>query len=155
MDIFIGPFYGDKGITGLGEKFTWKKKVLYRGEFIDGEKSDKGEENSNEWNFVYGKQQGKNILEIIKMDLCMVKDYMNGVKENFIEGISLFILKNIILKIYLIYWYFLKNGWEKYFSQFILSKLGITTNFVIKSFKSSSFGFLKFSRFFKGFKKLK
>ena len=35
-------------ITGLGEKFTWKKKVLYRGEFIDGEKSDKGEENSNE-----------------------------------------------------------------------------------------------------------
>ena len=48
MDIFKGPFYGDKGITGLGEKFTWKKKVLYRGEFIDGEKSDKGEENSNE-----------------------------------------------------------------------------------------------------------
>ena len=92
MDIFIGPFYGDKGITGLGEKFTWKKKVLYRGEFIDGEKSDKGEENSNEWNFVYGKQQGKNILEIIKMDLCMVKDYMNGVKENIIEEISLFIL---------------------------------------------------------------
>ena len=48
LDIFIGPFYGDKGITGLGEKFTRKKKVLYRGEFIDGEKSDKGEENSNE-----------------------------------------------------------------------------------------------------------
>ncbi len=48
MDIFIGPFYGDKGITGLGEKFTWKKKVLCGGEFMDGEKSDKGKENSNE-----------------------------------------------------------------------------------------------------------
>ena len=62
-NIFIGPFYGDKGITGLGEKFTWKKKVLYRGEFIDGEKSGKGEENSNEGNFVgnfyHDKKNGK------------------------------------------------------------------------------------------------
>ena len=62
-NIFIGPFYGDKGITGLGEKFTWKKKVLYKGEFIDGEKSGKGEENSNEGNFVgnfyHDKKNGK------------------------------------------------------------------------------------------------
>ena len=62
-DIFMGPFYGDKGISGLGEKFTWKKKVLYRGEFIDGEKSGKGEEDSSEGkfvgNFYHDKKNGK------------------------------------------------------------------------------------------------
>ena len=34
-NIFIGPFYDNKGVTGLGEKFTLKKKVLYKGELID------------------------------------------------------------------------------------------------------------------------
>ena len=62
-DIFIGPFYGDKGLSGLGEKFTWKKKLVYKGEFIDGEKSGKGEEDSNEGkfvgNFYHDKKNGK------------------------------------------------------------------------------------------------
>ena len=62
-NIFVGPFYGNKGITGLGEKFTLKKKVLYKGEFIDGEKSGKGEEDSSEGkfvgNFYHDKKNGK------------------------------------------------------------------------------------------------
>ena len=62
-NIFIGPFYGNKGITGLGEKFSLKKKVVYKGEFIDGEKSGKGEEESNEGkfvgNFYHDKKNGK------------------------------------------------------------------------------------------------
>ena len=62
-DIFIGPFYGEKGLSGLGEKFTWKKKLVYKGEFIDGEKSGKGEEDSNEGkfvgNFYHDKKNGK------------------------------------------------------------------------------------------------
>ena len=40
------------GITGKGEKYILKKKILYKGDFIKGEKSGKGEENSNEGNFV-------------------------------------------------------------------------------------------------------
>ena len=62
-NIFIGPFYDNKGVTGLGEKFTLKKKVLYKGELIDGEKSGKGEEDSNEGtfvgNFYHDKKNGK------------------------------------------------------------------------------------------------
>ena len=62
-NIFVGPFYGNKGLTGLGEKFTLKKKVLYKGEFIDGEKSGKGEEDSSEGkfvgNFYHDKKNGK------------------------------------------------------------------------------------------------
>ena len=62
-NIFIGPFYGNKAITGLGEKLTWKKKVFYKGEFVDGEKSGKGEEDSNEGkfigNFYHDKKNGK------------------------------------------------------------------------------------------------
>ena len=62
-NIFIGPFFDKKGATGLGEKFTWKKKVLYRGELMDGEKSGKGEEESNEGtfvgNFYHDKKNGK------------------------------------------------------------------------------------------------
>ena len=61
--IYIGPFYDNKGVTGLGEKFTWKKKVLYKGELIDGEKSGKGEEDSSEGKFVgsfyHDKKNGK------------------------------------------------------------------------------------------------
>ena len=86
-DIFIGPFYGDKGLSGLGEKFTWKKKLVYKGEFIDGEKSGKGEEDSNEGkfvgNFYHDKKNGKGkmfykIREIIKMIYSMVKDIIYG-----------------------------------------------------------------------------
>ena len=40
-NIYIGPFFDEKNVTGLGEKFTWKKKALYKGELIDGEKSGK------------------------------------------------------------------------------------------------------------------
>ena len=49
---FIGPFYNNEGITGKGEKYTLKKKLLYTGEFIKGEKSGNGEENSNEGKFI-------------------------------------------------------------------------------------------------------
>lgn len=51
-NISIGPFYNNDGITGKGEKYILKKKILYKGDFIKGEKSGKGEENSNEGNFV-------------------------------------------------------------------------------------------------------
>ena len=37
---------------------------------------------------IYGKQLDKNIKENIKMEQCMEKAYMNGVKGNFIEVIS-------------------------------------------------------------------
>jgi hypothetical protein len=62
-NIYIGPFFDEKNVTGLGEKFTWKKKALYKGELIDGEKSGKGEEDSNEGtfigNFYHDKKNGK------------------------------------------------------------------------------------------------
>ena len=51
-DIFIGPIYGNKNITGKGEKYSSKKKILYKGEFVQGEKSGYGEENSAEGIFV-------------------------------------------------------------------------------------------------------
>ena len=62
-NIFIGKFLENKGPNGLGEKFTLRKKVLYRGEFLDGEKSGKGEEESSEGkfvgNFYHDKKNGK------------------------------------------------------------------------------------------------
>ena len=62
-NIFIGRFYENKGPNGLGEKFTLRKKVLYKGEFLDGEKSGKGEEESSEGkfvgNFYHDKKNGK------------------------------------------------------------------------------------------------
>ena len=51
-NICLGPFYNNEGITGKGEKFILKKKLHYKGEFIKGEKSGMGEENSNEGKFV-------------------------------------------------------------------------------------------------------
>ena len=51
-NIFIGPFYNNQGITGKGEKYTLKRKILYKGEFVKGQKSGKGEENSNEGQFI-------------------------------------------------------------------------------------------------------
>lgn len=51
-NIFIGPFYNNQGITGKGEKYTLKRKALYKGEFIKGQKSGKGEENSKEGQFI-------------------------------------------------------------------------------------------------------
>ena len=51
-NIFIGPFYNNQGITGKGEKYTLKKKILYKGEFVKGQKSGKGEENSKEGQFI-------------------------------------------------------------------------------------------------------
>jgi len=51
-NIFIGPFHGDEGVTGKGEKFSLKKKVVYKGEFDKGEKIGKGEEISNEGQFI-------------------------------------------------------------------------------------------------------
>jgi hypothetical protein len=69
-NITIGPFYDNEGITGKGEKYTLKKKILYVGEFKKGQKSGMGEENSIEGKFVgnfykdkkYGK--GKMIYNI-------------------------------------------------------------------------------------------
>ena len=62
-DIFIGPFFDNKKLTGWGEKFSLKKKVIYKGEFIDGEKNGKGEEDSNEGifvgNYYHDKKNGK------------------------------------------------------------------------------------------------
>jgi len=61
--IFIGPFFDDKGVAGLGEKFTMKKRALYKGELLDGDKSGKGEEDSNEGyftgNFYHNKKMEK------------------------------------------------------------------------------------------------
>ena len=61
--ILIGPFYDKKNNTGLGQKFTWKKRALYTGELIDGEKNGKGEEDSSEGkfvgNFYHDKKNGK------------------------------------------------------------------------------------------------
>ena len=51
-NITIGPFYNNTGITGKGEKFTKKKKILYIGEFIKGQKSGNGEENSIDGKFI-------------------------------------------------------------------------------------------------------
>ena len=51
-NISIGPFYNNTGITGKGEKFTFRKKILYIGEFIRGQKSGSGEENSIEGKYV-------------------------------------------------------------------------------------------------------
>ena len=63
VNISIGPFYNNKVITGKGEKFTKKKKILYIGEFIKGQKSGKGEETSIEGkyvgNFYKDKKDGK------------------------------------------------------------------------------------------------
>ena len=58
-DIYMGPFYNNKGITGKGEKYTLKKKSLYKGEFLRGEKHGYGEENSNEGQFVGNFQKNK------------------------------------------------------------------------------------------------
>ena len=61
--ILIGPFYDKKNNTGLGQKFTWKKRALYTGELIEGEKNGKGEEDSSEGtfvgNFYHDKKNGK------------------------------------------------------------------------------------------------
>ena len=60
-DIFIGPFYDNKGLTGKGEKYSTNKKILYIGEFINGEKSGYGEEMSKEGKFVgYFQKDKKN-----------------------------------------------------------------------------------------------
>ena len=62
-DIYIGPFFDNKKVTGWGEKFSLKKKAVYKGEFIDGEKNGKGEEDSNEGifvgNYYHDKKNGK------------------------------------------------------------------------------------------------
>ena len=62
-NVYLGPTYEGKGITGWGEKFSLKKRALYKGEFIDGEKSGKGEEDSSEGHFVgnfyHDKKNGK------------------------------------------------------------------------------------------------
>jgi hypothetical protein len=39
-NIYVGPFFDKKGATGKGEKFTWKKKILYKGELLDGENQE-------------------------------------------------------------------------------------------------------------------
>ena len=61
--IFIGPFFDNKKVTGWGEKFSLRKKAVYKGEFIDGEKNGKGEEDSNEGifvgNYYHDKKNGK------------------------------------------------------------------------------------------------
>ena len=90
-EIFIGPFYDGKGVTGKGEKFALRKRAVYIGEFLDGEKSGKGEENSNEGNFVgnfyHDKKNGKGKM-IYKLTGDMYEgDYKNDLfdgKGNYI-----------------------------------------------------------------------
>ena len=99
-EIFIGPFYDGKGVTGKGGKFTLKKRAVYKGDFIDGEKSGKGEEDSNEGN-IYEGDYKKNLFDgkgnyiwestgqkysgDYKNGLMLGKDYLNIVKENIIK----------------------------------------------------------------------
>ena len=86
--IFIGPFFDGKGVTGLGEKFTLRKKAYYKGEFMDGEKSGKGEEDSNEGYFVgrytgdykNGMMHGKGVFEYSEGEYYK-GDFVNGKKE--------------------------------------------------------------------------
>ena len=90
-EIFIGPFYDGKGVTGKGEKFALRKRAVYIGEFLDGEKSGKGEENSNEGNFIgnfyHDKKNGKGKM-IYKLTGDMYEgDYKNDLfdgKGNYI-----------------------------------------------------------------------
>ena len=92
-EIFIGPFYDGKGVTGKGEKFALKKRAVYIGEFLDGEKSGKGEENSNEGNFVgnfyHDKKNGKG-----KMIYKLTGDIYEGdYKNDLFDGKGNYIWK--------------------------------------------------------------
>ena len=91
--IFIGPFFDDKGVTGLGEKFTMKKRALYKGELLDGDKSGKGEEDSNEGyfvgNFYHDKKNGKG-----KMIYKLTGDgYEGDYKNDLFDGKGHYIWK--------------------------------------------------------------
>ena len=92
-EIFIGPFYDGKGVTGKGEKFTLKKRAIYKGDFIDGEKSGKGEEDSNEGNFLgnfyHDKKNGKG-----KMIYKLTGDIYEGdYKNDLFDGKGNYIWK--------------------------------------------------------------
>ena len=93
-NIYVGPFFDKKGATGKGEKFTWKKKILYKGELLDGEKSGNGEEDSNEGTFVgkfyHDKKNGKGKM-IYKLSGDIYEgDYKNGL----FDGKGHYIWKN-------------------------------------------------------------
>ena len=91
--IFIGPFFDGKGVTGLGEKFTLRKKAYYKGEFMDGEKSGKGEEDSNEGYFVgsyyHDKKNGKGKM-IYKLS---GDEYEGDYKNDLFDGKGHYIWK--------------------------------------------------------------
>ena len=92
-EIFIGPFYDGKGVTGKGEKFALRKRAVYIGEFLDGEKSGKGEENSNEGDFVgnfyHDKKNGKG-----KMIYKLTGDIYEGdYKNDLFDGKGNYIWK--------------------------------------------------------------
>ena len=92
-NISIGPFYNNDGITGKGERFTLKKKNLYKGDFIKGEKSGMGEEDSNEGKFVgcfyKNKKNGKG-----KMIYKMSGDIYEGdYKDDLFNGNGNYIWK--------------------------------------------------------------
>ena len=91
--IFMGPFYEEKNVTGLGEKFTMKKRALYKGELLDGDKSGKGEEDSNEGyfvgNFYHDKKNGKG-----KMIYKLTGDaYEGDYKNDLFDGKGHYIWK--------------------------------------------------------------
>ena len=91
--IFMGPFFDGKGVTGLGEKFSLRKKAYYKGEFMDGEKSGKGEEDSNEGYFVgnyyHDKKNGKG-----KMKYKLSGDeYEGDYKNDLFDGQGHYIWK--------------------------------------------------------------
>jgi hypothetical protein len=91
--IFIGPFFDGKEVTGWGEKFTLRKKAYYKGEFMDGEKSGKGEEDSNEGYFVgnyyHDKKNGKG-----KMKYKLSGDeYEGDYKNDLFDGKGHYIWK--------------------------------------------------------------
>ena len=91
--ILIGPFFDGKGVTGWGEKFTLRKRAYYKGEFMDGEKSGKGEEDSNEGYFVgnyyHDKKNGKG-----KMKYKLSGDeYEGDYKNDLFDGQGHYIWK--------------------------------------------------------------
>ena len=92
-NIFIGPFFDGKGLTGWGEKFSKRKRAYYKGEFMDGEKSGKGEEDSNEGyfvgNFYHDKKNGKG-----KMKYKLSGDeYEGDYKNDLFDGQGHYIWK--------------------------------------------------------------
>ena len=91
--IFIGPFFDEKGVTGNGEKFALRKRAVYKGEFMDGEKSGKGEEDSNEGffegNYYHDKKNGKG-----KMIYKLTGDIYEGdYKNDLFDGQGHYIWK--------------------------------------------------------------